>query len=563
MAAFRSLIDPVRPLPGVGKAVPAAARGASRATRPAGRRATGAVLNAALATALLLGGAVPASAQTYPTSDPIIQGIWERGMDPERSMAWTLAQSLIDSIGPRLSGSPGFHRAVDWAESTLSGWGIQTERQQYGTWVSWEGDYIHADLTSPRRRTLEAAILAWSPGTNGPVEGDAVVLPDLPGAPQFQEWLAGVRGKFVLISLPEPTCRAPQEWNTFGMPESYQRIREQRQRDQVDWNQRLLRVGGQAVVSRALEDAGALGVITSRWSEGWGVNKIFSSATSRIPSIDLSCEDYGLMFRLAEENQSPRMRLNVEARFLGDESPMYNVLGMIPGTELPDEYVILSAHLDSWHAASGATDNGTGTVTMMEAIRILKEVYPNPRRTILIGLWGGEEQGLIGSHAFAEDNPEITTNLQAAFNQDNGTWRIDYIRMQGFLGAGAHFGRWLSAVPPEITQHIELAIPGVPEQGGSDHMAFICRGVPGFRLQSSYPEYRQYTWHTNRDTFDKVSFDDLRNNATLTAMLAYMASEDPNQVPRDQMVVPGSGGQPGRWPGCGNIRRSWTQGQPR
>jgi len=317
------------------------------------------------------------------------------------------------------------------------------------------------------------------------------------------------------------------------------------------------------VVSRALEDAGALGVLTSRWSEGWGVNKIFSSATSRIPSIDLSCEDYGLMFRLAEENQGPRMRLNVEARFLGDESPMYNVVGMIPGTELPDEYVILSAHLDSWHAASGATDNGTGTVTMMEAIRILKEVYPNPRRTILIGLWGGEEQGLIGSHAFAEDNPGITSNLQAAFNQDNGTWRIDYIRMQGFLGAGAHFGRWLSVIPQEITQHIELAIPGVPEQGGSDHMAFICRGVPGFRLQSSYPEYRQYTWHTNRDTFDKVSFDDLRNNATLTAMLAYMASEDPDRVPRDQMVVPGSGGQPGRWPGCGTIRRSWSEGQPR
>jgi len=527
--------------------------------RPGGRAAQAAGLTAAL----LLGGAVMASAQTYPTNDPIIRGIWERGMDPERSMARTLSQTLMDSIGPRLSGSPGFHRGVDWAESVLSEWGIQTERQQYGTWVSWEGDYIHADLTAPRRRTLEAAILAWSPGTNGPVEGDAVVLPDLPGAPEFREWLAGVRGKFVLISLPEPTCRAPQEWNAFGMPESYQRIREQRQQDQVEWNQRLLRVGGQAVVSRALEDAGALGVLTSRWSEGWGVNKIFSSATSRIPSIDLSCEDYGLMFRLAEENQGPRMRLNVEARFLGDESPMYNVLGMIRGTELPNEYVILSAHLDSWHAASGATDNGTGMVTMMEAIRILKEVYPHPRRTILIGLWGGEEQGLIGSHAFAEDNPEITTNLQAAFNQDNGTWRIDYIRMQGFLGAGAHFGRWLSAIPPEITQHIELAIPGVPELGGSDHMAFICRGVPGFRLQSSYPEYRQYTWHTNRDTFDKVSFDDLRNNATLTAMLAYMASEDPNQVPRDQMVVPGSGGQPGRWPGCGTIRRSWSEGQPR
>jgi carboxypeptidase Q len=513
----------------------------------------------------LAGTLLPASAssQTYPTADPVIRGIWERGMNPDRSQAERLSQALMDSIGPRLSGSPGFQRGVNWALETVRGWGIEAELQQYGTWVSWEGDYIHADLTSPRRRTLEAAILAWSPGTDGPVEGEVLVLPDLPGAPQFQEWLAGVRGRFVLISRPEPTCRAPQEWETFGLAESFQRIWAERAADQVAWNDRLLRIGGQAVISRALEDAGALGVLTSRWSEGWGVNKIFSSATSRIPSIDLSCEDYGLLFRLAQNGQAPQMRLNVEARFLGDEAPMYNVVGMIRGQELPDEYVVLSAHIDSWHAASGATDNGTGTVTMMEAFRILKEVYPNPRRTLVLGLWGGEEQGLIGSAAFAEDNPEITNGLQAAFNQDNGTWRIDFIRMQGFTGAGAHFGRWFSSIPREITQHIELDIPGVPELGGSDHMSFICRGVPGFRLQSSYPEYRQYTWHTNRDTFDKVSFDDLRNNATLTAMLVYLASEDPERVPRDQRIVPGEGGRPGTWPRCGNIRRSWSEGQPR
>lgn len=511
----------------------------------------------------LTGTPVVAQAQTFPTDDAVIRGIWERGMDPQRSQAMHLAQLLADSIGPRLSGSPGFQRAVDWAESTLRGWGIQAERQQYGTWVSWEADFIHADLTSPRRRTLEAHILAWSPGTEGPVEGDVVVLPDLPGTPQFQEWLSGVTGKFVLISRPENTCRAPQEWDTWGLPGAWDRIQEERQRETVEWNQRLLRVGGQAVVSRALEDAGALGVVTSRWSEGWGVNKIFSSATSLIPSIDVSCEDYGLLFRLAERGQGPRMRLNVAARFLGDEVPMHNVIGTIRGTERPDEYVVLSAHLDSWHASSGATDNGTGTVTMMEAMRILKEVYPSPKRTIVLGLWGGEEQGLIGSHSFAMDNPQITNNLQAAFNQDNGTWRIDYIRMQGFAGAGAHFGRWFGVIPREITQHIELDIPGIPERGGSDHMAFICRGVPGFRLQSSYPEYRQYTWHTNRDTYDKISPDDLRNNATLTAMLAYMASEDPERVPRDRVILPDEGGRPVEWPGCGNPRRSWREGQPR
>jgi len=227
------------------------------------------------------------------------------------------------------------------------------------------------------------------------------------------------------------------------------------------------------------------------------------------------------------------------------------VIGEIPGTELPDEYVLLSAHLDSWDAGSGATDNGSGTVMMMEAMRILKETYPNPRRTILVGHWGGEERGLIGSNAFAEDHPEVVDGLQANFNQDNGTWRIDFIRMQGFTGAGEHFGRWFSAIPDDITQHIELDVPGVPERGGSDHMAFICRLAPGFRLQSNYPDYRQYTWHTEIDTYDKLVFDDLRNNATLAAMLAYMASEDPVRMetePRDDAfygpcrTAPRSGG---------------------
>jgi len=233
------------------------------------------------------------------------------------------------------------------------------------------------------------------------------------------------------------------------------------------------------------------------------------------------------------------------------------VVAEMKGTERPDEYVVLSAHFDSWDGASGATDNGTGTITMMEAMRILKAAYPNPRRTIVVGHWGGEEQGLIGSGAFAEDHPEIIRGLQAAFNQDNGTWRIDHIRMQGFAGAGTSFGKWFGKIPNEIADNIRLDIPGVPETGGSDHMSFICRGAPGFRLQSSYPEYRQYTWHTNRDTFDKVVFDDLRNNATLAAMLAYLASEDPETVQRTQRVLPRNAqGNPGSWPRCGTPRRS-------
>jgi Zn-dependent M28 family amino/carboxypeptidase len=237
---------------------------------------------------------------------------------------------------------------------------------------------------------------------------------------------------------------------------------------------------------------------------------------------------------------------------------MFNVLAEIPGTELPDEYVMLSAHLDSWAGATGATDNGTGTITMLEAMRILKETYPNPRRTILVGHWGAEEQGLIGSRAFTEDHPDVVENLQVLFNQDNGTWRIEYIQTQGLVGAAGNLARWIAQIPTDITENIELGLPGPQERGGSDHVSFLCYGAPGFRLQSNYPDYRQYTWHTNRDTYDKIIFDDLKNNATLAAMLMYLASEDPERVSRDRAVLPidPRTGEPRTWIACHPARRS-------
>ncbi|MFH1265600.1 MAG: M20/M25/M40 family metallo-hydrolase [Planctomycetota bacterium] len=464
-----------------------------------------------------------------------------------------MAQELLDPIGPRLTGSPEHNAAIDWILGKYEGWGIPARREQYGTWTGWRRGITHVDLIEPRVRTLEGITLAWSPGTDGPVEGDALLLPEVSSRAEFDAWLETIRGKFVLISPAEPTCRPDEVWGQLATPESFARLQESREAARAAWSSRLTQAGfrrGSEILG-AIENAGALGILTSRWSAGWGVNKIFSSVTENIPSLDLSCEDYGLVFRLAENGQGPRIRLEAESESLG-EVPAYNVIGEIRGTDKPDEYVVLSAHLDSWDAAAGATDNGTGTITMLEAMRILQQVYPNPKRTIIVGHWGGEELGLVGSGAFAEDHPEVIDGLQAAFNQDNGTWRIEYIRMMGFTGAGEHFTNWFSKIPNEITRHIELDIPGVPERGGSDHMSFVCHGAPGFRLQSHYPEYRQYTWHTNRDTFDKIVFDDLKNNATLTAMLVYLASEDPVKLPRETRILPTDSrtGRPEQWPMC-------------
>jgi carboxypeptidase Q len=226
---------------------------------------------------------------------------------------------------------------------------------------------------------------------------------------------------------------------------------------------------------------------------------------------------------------------------------------------------MLSAHFDSWDGASGATDNGTGTITMLEAMRILRKAYPRPKRTILVGHWSGEEQGLIGSRAFAADHPEVVRGLQALFNQDNGTGRVVNISGSGLLAASGNYARWLAQLPGEITRHFtNVSFPGNPPGGGSDHASFICHGAPAFGLGALSWDYGTYTWHTNRDTFDKIVFDDLKNNATLVAMLAYLASEDPERVPRDRRVMPANPrtGAPGAWPVCQSPPRSsagWTR----
>ena len=470
------------------------------------------------------------SAQTFPTADPVIRNIWIEGM--ERSRVEALAQVLLDSLGPRLTGTPGSEAASDWVSSMYGSWGIEARQERYGTWRGWQRGTTHVDLLEPRVRTLEATMLAWSPGTSGPLTRSAVVFPRISTAAELDHFLADARGKFVLVSFPQPTCRPDENWERWGAEASLSRLESQRTAARQNWARRLGAAGMTTPQLHArLDEAGVAGILTSRWSNGWGVQKIFSATTERAPTLDLSCEDYGLVFRLAEQGQGSVLRIDARAEMLG-ELPVWNTIGVIRGTQSPGEYVMLSAHFDSWDGSSGATDNGTGTVTMMEAMRILKATYPTPRRTILVGHWNGEEQGLNGSRAFAADHPEIVEGLQALFNQDNGTGRVARVSMQGLTGVAPFFASWFANIPTQLTDDIDLDIPGSPGGGGSDYASFICAGAPAFSLSSLSWDYGTHTWHTNRDTFDKLVMDDLRNNATLTAMLVYLAAEEPEMLPR-------------------------------
>lgn len=504
-----------------------------------------------VAMAIALVTAAPASAQTFPTDDPVIQRMWQLGM--EESHAARLAQVLLDSIGPRLTGSPGIQAGSDWLVRTYESWGIPARNAQYGMWLGWRRGTTDIALTSPRVRSLEGTMLAWSAGTDGPVEGPVVALPEFSSPSEFEAWLPEAAGKFVAADLAQPTCRPDSQWEEYALAASFERMQQDRDEARGRWTvwrgEGAESIGTNGIRAR-LEEAGAIGVLHSNWSNDYGVNKVFGTPLRRIPTLDLSCEDYGLVFRLARSGQGPRVRVSADAEYLG-EVPVFNTIAELRGRELPDEYIVLSAHFDSWESSSGATDNGTGTITMLEAMRILKLAYPEPRRTILVGHWSGEEQGLNGSRAFAHDNPEVVEGLQALFNQDNGTGRVVRIGMGGLTGAAAHFGDWVTRLPTEISEHIQLMIPGSPAGGGSDHASFACSGAPAFGLGALSWGYGTYTWHTNRDTFDKVVIDDLKNNATLTAMLAYLASEDPNSVPRERRVPgTGRGGRPQTWPTC-------------
>ena len=564
---------------------------------------------------LILGSASPLAAQTFPTDDAVIKRIYSVGIDS--SHLQTEAHVLFDSLGPRLMGTPNLKRADDWLVATYRSWGVDAKEERYGTWRGWERGHSHIDLVSPRKRTLQGQMVGYSPGTGGKdVTLETIILPRFKDSTAFVAWLPKARGKLVMISAGLPTCRPQDDWAANATPESKARMDSLMVATQREWAPVRVNPNNPSVSSASsgvrgtgyfpalgggelgvrLEEGGAAGIITSRpklqWTmgggrtpqqvveqmqnpnapgrgfgfggalnTGWGAMEIFETYNVKTPAIALDCEDYGLVFRLTESGDKPRLTLNLDGKLLG-EQPVYNVVGTIKGTEHPDEYVMLSAHFDSWDGSSGATDNGTGTLTMLEAMRILREAYPKPKRTILVGHWSGEEEGEVGSKAFAEDHPEVTAGLQALFNQDNGTGRIRSINAGGLVHSPEHINDWLGKIPNEFSAQINGGSPvqsGRPAGGGSDDFSFGCAGLPAFGLGATPWDYGTVTWHTERDTYDKLVFDDLKYNATLTAMLVYLASEDPTRIPLDRVdlasqAARGGGGGRGfgstTWPEC-------------
>ena len=504
----------------------------------------------------LLGIALFSSTLMTAQQDPIVEAIVKEAT--ENSQLEKYAFEFIDVIGPRLVGTPELKQAHDWVVDAYKNIGVDARNEEYGTWKAWQRGATQVTMTSPRVKSLDAMQLAWSPATkkNG-VEGEVTILADVKDKAAFEAWLPSVKGKYVMISVNLPTGRPDYQWKEYATPESYEKMTKAKEEAIKNWSERIKNTGYTAKeLPKVLEEAGAAGVIMSYWTGIMGANRIFGAETKKVPTLDINYEDYSLLYRLAENGKAPKIHVNAQSKDLG-VSKTYNTIAEFKGTQKPEEYVVLSAHIDSWDGASGATDNGTGIITMLEAVRILKQVLPNPKRTILVGNWGGEEQGLNGSRAFAEDHPEIMEKIQVVLNQDSGTGRISSLSGQGFLHSYKFLGDWLQAVPQDYKRDLKTYFPGAPSASGSDHAAFVVKDVPAFMLSSLSWGYGGYTWHTNRDTADKIVFDDIRANAILIAIMAYKASESDEVFARDRAELPlNKEGKRNEWPAPQSPKRT-------
>lgn len=448
-----------------------------------------------------------------------------------------LAFELLDEIGPRLVGSPAMIQANEWAVNRFKACGIEANNEAFGTWKSWQRGITHVDMIAPRAKTLEATQWAWSPATKKPVQADVVLFPEIDNEGQFQNWLKNIKGKVVLLSPYRISGRPDAQIKQFATQEVYEKLKaEQKHLDDL-FKEHLSNTGfSYSEIIKEIEKADAAAIVVCTWSGALGSNRVFGARTQKIPFIEMSLEDYGMLYRLTQRGKAPTLKLDVQSKIL-PEAKNFNTIAIIPGKELPEEYVILSSHLDSWDGGQGATDNGTGVLTMMEAARVLKKHYQNNKRTILIGLWGGEEQGLNGSRAFVEDHPEMVKNTQVVFNLDSGTGKINRIGGEGFLHTYDFLSRWIQSIPKEVQADITLDVPGMPGSGGSDQASFVAAGIPAFYLNAVNWDYGSYTWHTNRDTYDKIIFDDIKNNALIIAAMTLMASED-DRLNKEKRVLP-------------------------
>ncbi|HVP90505.1 MAG TPA: M20/M25/M40 family metallo-hydrolase [Terriglobales bacterium] len=501
---------------------------------------------AAAAVALVLLLALSAATQEK-VDLQVLQRIRKEGL--ENSKITDFLIYLCDVYGPRLAESPQYRKAGEWAVGRLKEMGLASAKMEpYGTYGrGWELQKFYGAMTAPQYMPLIAYPKAWTPGTNGLVKGSPVLL-DVKKIADLDKYKGKLREAIVLMQGEQPleisfdpaASRLTDDElkKLYFVPDPAARSPFAARMEEFMARQQL-----QQAVSKFLKDEGAAVCLEpSRGKDGTifvqsGGNQSPTAAVP-LPAVVVSVEQYNRIVRILQKDVPVTLEVEVQARFTQDDLQGYNVVAELPGTDkkLKDEIVMLGGHFDSWHAGTGATDNGAGCAVAVEAVRILKAAGVQPRRTIRIGLWDGEEQGFIGSlgyirnHFFdrgkKEKKPEYD-RLAGYFNFDNGSGKIRGIYAQGNTAVVPIFEQWL-----EPLHDLGAATVTIRNTGGTDHLSFDGIGLPGFQFIQDVLEYDSLTHHSNMDVFDHLSRGDLMQAATVMAWFVYNASMRDQKLPR-------------------------------
>ena len=518
-------------------------------------------MKAGFSLALLL-FALPATAEE-PVDLELINQIRHEGF--ENSQVMEIAGHLTNVIGARVTGSPAMTRANEWTRDQLTEYGLENARLEgYEFGRGWDWQSCRVDLLGDNPRSLSAIPQAWTPGTDGPVRG-GVIRVEAESAEDLEDFEGDVSGKFVLISpvrevepTEDPSFRRRSDESlmdlcSFEIPE---------EDSGPTWTERSKKLFAfRAALDDWMHENGGLGIIDHS-SRDHGILRVPRGAQPddpemrKLPAITMATEQYNRLVRLAEAGDEVEIEVEIEARFHGNrDSEAFNTLAEIPGRGKKNEVVMVGAHLDSYHAGTGATDNAAGCAVMMEAVRILQTIDARPERTIRIALWSGEEQGLLGSEAWVRQHlatrPAPTDSATLAgprtywqyegpltpgaeyervsvyFNFDNGGGRIRGIHTEGNVAVVPFFRAVFGPLADLGTNTVSTN-----DTRGTDHMSFDRVGVPGFQFIQDQLDYWPRTHHTHLDTYDHLQREDLMQAAVIVASLALHAANREELLPR-------------------------------
>lgn len=485
-----------------------------------------------------------------------------------RSQVVETVRHLTDEIGARLTGSPAMKEANEWTRGKLTEWGLENARlEPYVFGRGWTFSRVSVHLLRPFEMPLLALPKAWTPGTEGPVRGQLMVA-QLEAAEDLEKFRGKVAGKILLISAARDLLNKPRRTDPRRhSAEDLQKILDYEspvEEAESSTAATLKRVRFRRELNRFLTEEKVLAVIDIS-SNDWGLLRVGRAGSFEpgesvgVPTVVLGAEQYNRLHRMVSGGREAEVEIDVRARYLDEDRNAYNTIAEIPGTGSKGEIVLVGAHLDSWHAGTGATDNAAGSAVALEAVRILKALGVKPLRTIRIGLWSGEEQGLFGAQAYVDQHlgsrPEPTdpdqkdllpyrrdassgpfrakpehARLSAYFNLDNGGGRIRGIYTEENAAMVPIFEAWIRPL-----RDLGVTTVAMEKTGSTDHVPFDAVGIPGFQFIQDGLDYTGFTHHTNGDTFDHLDPDDLKQASVVMATFLYHAAMRPERLPRKQM----------------------------